>query len=81
MYRWYNFFNVDPSIQTGRPGVTFPYVWEDVKRGLLHEVEDLDLQSISSLSSEQLHYLIKLNNKMSEDVKEAFVKFMAKQKS
>lgn len=78
MYRWYNRFNVDPSLQTGCPGVKFPEDWERLLITLKHAAEDEELSSIFDLTEEQIREAIMLQANISDDVKEAFCKFIAK---
>ncbi len=76
-FRWYNFFNADPSIQTGRPGVSFPEHWDQLLISLKHEAENEGLSSIFDLTEEQIREAIKFNSAISDDVKEAFGKYVA----
>lgn len=80
MYRWYNFFNVDSSVQTGRPGVAFPECWERILITLKNEAEDEELSSIFDLTEEQIREAIQLHANISDDVKEAFCKNIPKHK-
>lgn len=77
-YRWYNYFNT--THEGGRAGCDYPEHWNDLRIDLLREVEDAEVDSISALSEEQLKYVCKQTNHISDDVKEAFCKYITENK-
>ncbi|MDE6339930.1 MAG: hypothetical protein K2K97_09120 [Muribaculaceae bacterium] len=76
MYRWYNFFNIDSSIPTGRPGVSFPEHWHSLLIALKNKAEDQGMSSIFDLSEEWISEEIKYQSGISEDVKDTLCKYI-----
>lgn len=76
IYRWYNFFNVDPSVLSGRPGCNFPKHWNRIRKELNLELKSNELKSIEDLTQEQLNEIVKLNSGISDDVKNDFCAFL-----
>ena len=77
-YRWYNYFNT--THEGGRKGCDYPDHWNNLRIHLQFEVEDAEVDSISALSEEQLKDVCMPNNNISDDVLEAFCRYISENK-
>lgn len=77
-YRWYNYFNATTDGKSA--GCYYPEDWNKVRIYQILEMNRMNVDSFLDLNEEQLKKVCKRTNHISEDVKDAFCKYITKHK-
>lgn len=77
-YRWYNYFN--PTPDGTRPGCYYPEYWNEVRIKLILEMNKAKIARTADLSEEQFKEACQHSSHISDDVMEAFCKYMVEHK-
>lgn len=78
-YRWYNFFNNTPDGNS--VGCRYPESWKELRIVLTKEMKDAEVDIITALTDDQLKEACKFIFHISDDIKEAFCKYIIEHKN
>lgn len=78
IYRWYNYFNT--THEGFRAGCQYPEYWNEIRIELILEMKKGKIDSIAGLSEEQFKEACECTSNISDDVKDAFCKYIAEHK-